>query len=126
MIPDTFAGGLMLLVVNMTVVFAVLIVIAFMINLIRKAASGESEKLNEGAGSGNSGSQLASQRAGQENLTAGLNAETVPFDSLDARRKAAIVAALRAYLGYSTVPVFVRRIPDAGMWGKTSRIHALK
>ena len=39
MIPDTFAGGLLLTVVNMAVVFATLIVIALVINLIRKLVS---------------------------------------------------------------------------------------
>jgi len=123
MIPDTIAGGLILAVVNMTVVFAVLIVIAFMINLIHRTASaGDGKKATEGAGSVDSGTQVASQSVAQQDL----DPEPVPFDALDARRKAAIVAALHAYLGHKTVPVFVRRIPDAGIWGKTSRIHALR
>ncbi|HHX10611.1 MAG TPA: OadG family protein [Firmicutes bacterium] len=123
MIPDTLAGGLMLTVINMVVVFAALTVIAFVINLIHRLTSKEEdEKPNAGTGLGSSNSQGASRRAEKEVLAA----VAVPFDSLDSRRKAAIMAALRAYLGYDAVPVFVRRIPDAGAWGKTSRIHALK
>ena len=122
MIPDTIAGGLILTVVNMTVVFAVLIVIAFMINLIHRTASaGDGKKATEGAGSVDSGTQVASQSVAQQDL----DPEPVPLMHWMRGVKRPL-CCLHAYLGHKTVPVFVRRIPDAGIWGKTSRIHALR
>ncbi|HHY12788.1 MAG TPA: OadG family protein [Firmicutes bacterium] len=123
MIPDTFAGGLILSVVNMVIVFAVLIIIAFVINLIyRSVSNAEGKQSTEAAVAETAVSPVKSSDVEQ----AGAAAEKVAFDSLDSHRKAAITAALCAYLGHHAVPVFVRRIPDAGAWGKSSRIHAIK
>lgn len=113
MIPETFAGGLILSVVNLTVVFAVLILIALVINIIYKLVSKSEggEKVTEVA------PKVAPEIASDE---------VIPFDSLDSRRKAVIAAALCAYLGHHAVSVFVRRVPDAGAWGKASRADAFK
>ena len=122
MIPDTIAGGLILTVVNMTVVFAVLIVIAFMINLSHRTASaGDGKKATEGAGSVDSGTQVASQSVAQQDL----DPEPVPFDALDARRKAAIVLL---YMHTWDTRQFqcLCRIPDAGIWGQDIKDSAMR
>lgn len=122
MIPDTFAGGLLLTVVNMAVVFATLIVIALVINLIRKLVSNGTKHT---AGEHAAVSTTSVAQPASPSHQAQLAPQAVPFQSLDPKRKAVIVAALQAYLGYEAVPVFVRRIPDAGAWGKASRFYAL-
>ena len=116
MIPDTFSGGLILSLVNMVVVFLVLIIIAFTIGLIYRTVSA-SEKTNK-----KEAPETAAWEAEPEPEPKGM----VPFESLDAKRKAAIMAALYACTGGSVVPVFVRRISDAGAWGKSSRSLAIK
>ncbi|HHY16539.1 MAG TPA: OadG family protein [Firmicutes bacterium] len=121
MIPDTFSGGLILSLVNLIVVFLVLVIIAFAINLIYKVVS-NAEKASVTAVSE---AEIAPvEESGM--AEAGDVSEKVAFDSLDGRRKAAIMAALCAHLGHSVVPVFVRKIPDAGAWGKSSRALAIK
>ncbi len=124
MIPDTFSGGLTLSLVNMVVVFAVLVIIAFAINLIYRFVS-NAEKTN---GTQASKAQVLSEEVPLVSGTVSNEdvSEKVAFDSLDAKHKAAITAALCAYLGQSAVPVFVRKIPDAGAWGKSSRALAIK
>lgn len=119
MIPDTFTGGLILSLVNMVVVFLVLIIIGFVINLIYKSVS-KSERTELPAETVEASVEPPSMAQTE------VAAEKVAFDSLDSRRKAIITAALSAYLGHDEVPVFVRRIPDAGAWGKSSRAFAVK
>ena len=116
MIPDTFSGGLILSLVNIVVVFLVLIIIAFTIGLIYRTVSA-SEKTNK---------KEALEIATWEPEPVPEPEGMVPVESLDAKRKAAIIAALYACTGGSVVPVFVRRIPDAGAWGRSSRALATK
>ncbi len=119
MIADTFTGGLTLSLINIVSVFLVLMVIGIVINLIHKSVSkpeGTELPREEVEASVKSPTMAKTEVAG----------EKVAFDSLDSRHKAVITAALYAYLGPDEVPVFVRRIPDAGAWGKSSRAFAVK
>ena len=126
MIPDTLAGAAILTVVNMTVVFLVLIMLAVVIVLIHKIVSGSEKSFGNGH-RGEAPDQEVSRASlvddgscFEEDLE-----EVQDLDMLDPKRKAAILAAVYAYMGRSEVPVFVRKVSDSGEWGKTSRWMAM-
>ena len=126
MIPDTIGGAFTLTLVNLLVVFVVLILVALMISLIYKIVSSfQKETYTEIEGTEVQGEGYVEVgRVGVIEIRP--EAEEVvtsvqDFESLDPKRKAAIIAAVYAYMGGSEVPVFLRGVPDAGAWGKTSR-----
>ena len=128
MIPDTLTGAAILTVVNMTVVFLVLIMLAVVIVLIHKIVSGSEESFGKGHG----GEALDEEVSRVSLVDDGSGfeedieiEEVQDLDTLDPKRKAAIFAAVYAYTGRSEVPVFVRRVSDSGEWGKTSRWIAM-
>jgi Na+-transporting methylmalonyl-CoA/oxaloacetate decarboxylase gamma subunit len=126
MIPDTFAGALTLTVVNILIVFLVLIVVAVIISLIHRIVSSSEKQTNNK----NLKKSIDEEPGGVSEMNVGSNfEESVPeiqsFETLDPKRKAAILAAVYAYMGRSDVSVFVRRVPDSGTWGKTSRWMAI-
>ncbi|HHW18278.1 MAG TPA: OadG family protein [Firmicutes bacterium] len=111
MIPDTFGGGLILSLINMSVVFLVLGILALIIQLthrILKSTGAVSKDQKE-------------RKETEARLDAVPEEDRVPLESLESPVKAAIAAALAVYLGAPAASVFVRRIPDSGAWGKSSR-----
>ncbi len=122
MIPDTFTGGIILSLINLTIVFGVLLIIAFMISLIYKTVSNAENKRPTEATT----NEIAiSPSESTKNKLDMIDEKGIPFDSLDSRCKAIIIAAVSAYIDEThEIPVFIRRIPDAGAWGKFYRIRA--
>lgn len=128
MIPDTLTGAGILTVVNITVMFLVLIMLAVVIVLIHKIVSA----LEQSFGKGHRGEALDEEVSRVSLVDDGSGfeedieiEEVQDFDTLDLKRKAAIFAAIYAYMGRSEVPVFVRKVADSGEWGKTSRRMAM-
>jgi len=128
MLPDNMAGGLILSLVNMGVVFLVLAFLALMIKMTYLVVGSRGSNGRPG-GDGRAGTTSGTDREEERGDTleeevlepaqSRLEIEGSPV--LAPSIKAAIVAALSSYLEGTTVRVFVRRIPDSGVWGKSAR-----
>lgn len=105
MLPDNFAGALVLSLVNISIVFCVLIFISFVITLTYKIVSGLSKDSKE--------EEIPPATGGVS-----VPSDAVPADSLEGPVKAAIMAALAVYLNEPapSVPIFVRKIRGSGAW----------
>lgn len=127
MIPDTMAGGLLLSVVNMAVVFLVLGFLAVLINFIAKAVNAGSSRKGGGDGlkeDSREDSELDSS-SDQENVSFAVPTDVDGEPSLDPKIKAAICAAISAfYDDGASVSVFVRKVKDSGAWGKSFRNYS--
>jgi len=125
MIADTFSGAVLVSIVNIAVVFAVLTFLAIVIKVTYKAVTGSQRKPAVETELSESDRQQFVDTLERE--TESLEVEEiagktpVPLESLDASLKAAITAVLSLYLDTSKRRVFVRKITDAGAWGKSSR-----
>lgn len=117
MIPDTFAGGLLLSVVNMAVVFSVLAFLALVINLFHGLFGGKARgpAATETVAIAQEDAEIVQEDAG------GVTAEDLPSTG-DAKVRAAIAAALAAYMSTEEkIRVFTRDIQGSGVWGSSSR-----
>lgn len=125
MIADTFSGAVLVSIVNIAVVFAVLTFLAIVIKVTYKAVTrSQKEPAVEIQLPESHGQQFVDT---SERVTKSLEVEEacgktpVPLECLDASLKAAITAVLSLYLDMPKRRVFVRKITDAGAWGKSSR-----
>ena len=110
---DSFADGLILTVVNMTVVFVVLGSLALMIRGVHAVLS--SIGAEEPAPPPRSVLVVSSHSESEEE-------EIMLPDNIGPAKKAAILAAISVYLAKPEIPMFLRNdVRDSGVWGKQSR-----
>ncbi len=115
MLPDTFVGGLIMTLVNMTVVFLVLGFLA----LVIKATAGAITRLAPEVAPPPPRSVLvvSSHSEAEEG-------DVFLPDNIDPAKKAAILAAISVYLGKPETGMFLRDTRDSGAWGRLSRRQA--
>ncbi len=115
MLPDSFLGGLIMTLVNMTVVFLVLGFLALVIRAVHSVIARVQPE--EGQLPQRSVLVVSSHSEAEEG-------EMLLPDNIDPAKKAAILAAISMYLGKPETAMFLRDTRDSGAWGKQSRRHS--
>jgi len=112
-LQDSFAGGLILTLVNMTTVFLVLGFLALLIKGVHAVLSRIGAE--EPALPPRSVLVVSSHSESEEE-------EIMLPDNIGPAKKAAILAAISVYLAKPETPMFLRNgVRDSGVWGKQSR-----
>lgn len=115
MLPDTFLGGLMMTLVNMTVVFLVLAFLALVIRAIHAVMQGIGYQEEE---------TPRKQVLVVSSHSEPKEGELFLPDDIDPVKKAAILAAISVYMGQSEVQspnMFLRDKKVRGAWGRTGK-----